>query len=77
MAGVDRYFLLIALFLFVYGVFVRFSTRRVQKHHKNFLGKSMSKPLAEKVVKTKNFFPFVFSHRPSICFYRVFGRFSA
>jgi hypothetical protein len=59
-----------------YGVFVRFSTRGVQKHHtplhvKNFW------LLAKKV---ENFF---LSHRfpcrlfPSIFFYRVFGRFSA
>ena len=47
-----------------YGVFVRFSTRGVQKHHKNFLGQAYcQKLLAEKVERKKNFFPFVFSHR--------------
>jgi hypothetical protein len=29
----------VSTFLFFYGVFVRFSTRGVQKHHKNFLWK--------------------------------------
>jgi hypothetical protein len=46
-----------------YGVFVRFSTRGVQKHHTKLLGKSMSKTFFAK--KVEDFFP---------C---VFGRFSA
>jgi hypothetical protein len=50
-------------FSFFYGVFVRFSTRGVQKNHvKLFGGSPCQKPLAEKV-KEKNFFAFVFSHR--------------
>jgi hypothetical protein len=50
----------------LYGVFVRFSTRGVQKHHKKLFGGSpCQKPLAEKVEK-KNFLPVVFSHQ--ICF---------
>jgi hypothetical protein len=35
---------------------VRFSTRGVQKHHKNFLGKIYVKLLAEKVENKKTFF---------------------
>jgi hypothetical protein len=57
-------FFLIFLILF-YGVFVRFSTRGVQKHQKQIL--------AEKVERKKK------SCRisSSALFYRVFGRFSA
>jgi hypothetical protein len=41
-----------------FGVFVRFSTRGVQKHHKNLFGESpCQKLLAEKVEK-KNLFSF-------------------
>jgi hypothetical protein len=55
-------FVLIFEILF-YGVFVRFSTRGVQKHHKNLFGESpCQKLLAEKVEK-KKLFPVVFSHR--------------
>jgi hypothetical protein len=59
---------------FFYGVFVRFSTRGVQKHHKKLFGENpCQKLLAEKVEK-KNLFSFRLF--PSISFYRVFGRFS-
>jgi hypothetical protein len=59
----------------VYGVFERFSTRRVQKHHKKLFGGSpCQKLLAEKVKKKKLFFYRLF---PSIFLNRVFGRFSA
>jgi hypothetical protein len=53
---------------------VRFSTRGVQKHHKQNWGKSMSKTFGRKSLEKK-----LFSFRlfPSICFNRVFGRFSA
>jgi hypothetical protein len=45
------------------GVFVRLSTRGVQKHHeKLFVGSPCQKLLAETVEK-KIFFPVVFSHR--------------
>jgi hypothetical protein len=47
------------------GVFVRFSTRGVQKHHKNVLGKVHVKSFWPKNEKIKK--------KP----YRVFGRFSA
>jgi hypothetical protein len=50
---------------------VRFSTREVQKHHKRFWGNPCQKLLAEKVedfVSCRLFF---------ICFYRLFGRFTA
>jgi hypothetical protein len=55
------------------GVFVRFSTRRVQKHRKNIFGEvHVKKVLPKKLRETKN---------PVVCFlrfcYRVFGRFSA
>jgi hypothetical protein len=53
--------------------FVRFSTRGVQKHRKNFLGEVNVKNQIPKKLR-KNFFPAVFSLR---FFYRVFGRFSA
>jgi hypothetical protein len=56
------YYLFIFLGRFLYGVFVRFSTRGVQKHQKALWGKSMSKILAEKVEKKKPF-PVVFSLR--------------
>jgi hypothetical protein len=43
-------------FIFSHGVFVRFSTRGVQKHHKNLFGESpCQKLLAEKVEKNKLF----------------------
>jgi hypothetical protein len=54
---------------FFCGVFVRFSTRGVQKHKKKLLGKSKM-VLAEKAEK-KNFFPVVFSHRFLIAFLAV------
>jgi hypothetical protein len=72
---VGRYLLFFNFFNFFYGVFVRFSTRGVQKHHKKLFGESpCQKPLAEKVEKKTLF---SFSLFPSILFYRVFGRFSA
>jgi hypothetical protein len=62
-------------FIFSHGVFVRFSTRGVQKHHKKrFGGSPCQKLLAEKVEKKKLFSCRIF---PSIFFNRVFGRFSA
>jgi hypothetical protein len=62
-------------FIFSHGVFVRFSTRGVQKHYKKVFGESpCQKLLAEKVEKKKSFSCRLF---PSILFYRVFGRFSA
>jgi hypothetical protein len=60
------------LFLF-YGVFVRFSTRGVQKHHKKLFGESPCQKLLAKKVEicfSLSYFPFDF-------FNRVFGRFSA
>jgi hypothetical protein len=42
---------------------VRFSTRGVQKHHKNFFGKVHVKNFWPKKVEKKNLFPVVFSHR--------------
>jgi hypothetical protein len=69
--GTSPLFLLILRFF--YGVFVRFSTRGVQKHHKKLFGESpCQKLLAEKV---EIFFSFCLF--PSIFFNRVFGRFSA
>jgi hypothetical protein len=52
-------------FIFSHGVFVRFSTRRVQKHHKKLFGESpCQKLLAEKVEEKKLFscrlFPSIF-----------------
>jgi hypothetical protein len=74
---VGRYlsvFVLTFIFNFFYGVFVRFSTRGVQKHHKKLFAESLcQKPLAEKVEKKKRF---SFRLFPSNFFYRVFGRFS-
>jgi hypothetical protein len=61
--GVGRYFFKINFCDFFYGVFVRFSTRGVQKHHKKlFGGNTCQKLLAEKV---EIFFliPFVFTQR--------------
>jgi hypothetical protein len=56
-----------------YGVFVRFSTRGIQKHHKNFLKKvdvtNFLQAEGKKLYSCRFF--------PSICFNRVFGRFSA
>jgi hypothetical protein len=46
-----------------YGVFVRFSTRGVQKHHKCFLGEVHVKSFWPKKLRKKNFFPVVFSQR--------------
>jgi hypothetical protein len=45
--------------LFVCVFFVRFSTRGVQKHHKNFLGEVHVKSLLPKKMR-KHFFPVVF-----------------
>jgi hypothetical protein len=45
---------------------VRFSTRGVQKHHKNLFGESPCQKLLAGKLKKKNFFPVVFSHR--FCF---------
>jgi hypothetical protein len=42
---------------------VRFSTRGVQKHHKQILGKIYVKNFWPKKLREKNLFPFVFSHR--------------
>jgi hypothetical protein len=61
---------------FFYGVFVRFSTRGVQKHHKNFLWGVHVKSFFEKV-EEKGKKTFSLSSFPSALFYRVFGRFSA
>jgi hypothetical protein len=63
---------------FVYGVFVRFSTRGVQKHHKTlFGGNTCQKLLAEKEkVEEKKLFSYFLSSFPIDLFYRVFGRFS-
>jgi hypothetical protein len=44
------------LFGLFYGVFVRFSTRGVKKHHKTFWEKPCQKLFAKKVEK-KNVFP--------------------
>jgi hypothetical protein len=45
------------IFVLFYGVFVRFSTRGVQKHHKNFFGEvQCQKPLAGKIEKKTPFF---------------------
>ena len=66
---VPWYFFLINFFNFFYGVFVRFSTRGVQKHHKKLFGKIHVKNLWPKKLRKKNFFPFIFSHG-------VFVRFS-
>jgi hypothetical protein len=57
-----------------YGGFVRFSTRGVQKHHKNVLGEVHVENFLPKKVEKKTF-----SCRlsPFDSFYRVFGRFSA
>jgi hypothetical protein len=61
--GVGRYIFFFNFEIFFNGVFVRFSTRGVQKHHKKLFAESpCQKLLAEKVEK-KNFFPLVFSHR--------------
>jgi hypothetical protein len=48
--GVGRYFFFCCCFfeILFYGVFVRFSTRGVQKHHNLFWGKSMSKTFGRK-----------------------------
>jgi hypothetical protein len=51
-------------------VFVRFSTRGVQKHHKNFFGEVHVKNLLPKKVKGEFFLPVVF-------FLRFFTRFFA
>jgi hypothetical protein len=59
---------------FVCGVFVRFSTRGVQKHHKNVLGKIHVKKFWPKKLREKKRFSCLLF--PSICFYRIFGRFS-
>jgi hypothetical protein len=54
---------------------VRFSTRGVQKHHKNFLGEIHVKNFWPKKLRKKKLLSFrIF---PSIFFYRGFGRFSA
>jgi hypothetical protein len=64
-----------ALFFFNYGVFVRFLTRGVQKHHKKRFGENpYQKLLAKKVERKKTFF---LSFFPIDFFYRVFRRFSA
>jgi hypothetical protein len=60
--------------VFFNGVFVRFSTRGVQKHHQKLFGENLCQNLLAEKVEKKTFFPFVFSHRNF--FYRVFGRFS-
>jgi hypothetical protein len=54
--------------LFFYGVFVRFSTRGVQKHHKKLFGKVHVKNFWPKKLRGKKN-PFIFSHG-------VFVRFS-
>jgi hypothetical protein len=51
-------------FIFFYGVFVRFSTRGVQKHHKNFLRKIHVKSLWPKKLRKKK--PFSCRLFPSI-----------
>jgi hypothetical protein len=53
---------------------VRFSTRGVQKHHKQLFGENPCQKLLAEKVRKKNVFPVVFSHRFFIAF---FGRFSA
>jgi hypothetical protein len=58
---VGRYFFLF-FFNFVYGIFVRFSTRGVQKRHKKLMGKVHVKNFWPKKLRFF-FFPFVFSHR--------------
>jgi hypothetical protein len=60
--------------VYFYGVFVRFSTRGVQKHHNKFWGTPCQKPLAEKVEKKTTFF---LSSFPTDFFSRGFRRFSA
>jgi hypothetical protein len=63
------------LYFYFYGVFVRFSTKGVQKHHNCFLRENpCQKLLAEKVEEKKTCF---LSSFPFDLFYRVFGRFSA
>jgi hypothetical protein len=69
-----RFFSFLDLTFFLNGVFVRFSTRGVQKHHRPFLEKVMSKTFAQKNEKKVCV---VFFLRSSIFFYHVFGRFSA
>jgi hypothetical protein len=50
-----------------YGVFVRFLTRGVQKHHEQlFGGNPCQKPLAEKAEKKRTIFRVVFSLRFSV-----------
>jgi hypothetical protein len=63
------YGVLISICDFFYGVFVRFSTRGVQKHNKKLFGKIHVKNFWPKNLRKKNFFPFIFSHG-------VFVRFS-
>jgi hypothetical protein len=53
-------------FICSHGVFVRFSTRGVQKHHKNFLGEVHVKNFWPKKLRKKNFFPVVCRLFPSI-----------
>jgi hypothetical protein len=62
--GEGRLTLFIFYYLFFnlfYGVFVRFSTRGVQKHHKKLFGENLCQNLLAEKVEKKN--PFVFSHR--------------
>jgi hypothetical protein len=57
------------------GVFVRFSTRGVQKHHQKFFGEipyPMSKTAAKKTEGNKPFFLALLLLRPSICFIAFF-----
>jgi hypothetical protein len=57
------------------GVFVRFTTRGVQKRHKNLSGGSPCQKLLAKKAEGERDFSCRIS--PSIFFNRVFGRFSA
>jgi hypothetical protein len=53
---VGRYLFIFFFFLFFYGVFVRFSTRGVQKHHKKLFGKIHVKNFWPKKLRKKTFF---------------------
>jgi hypothetical protein len=67
-------FFIYLIFVIFYGVFVRFSTRGVQKHRKSFLGKIHVKNFWPKKLRKQTFF---LSSLPFDFFYHVFCRFYA
>jgi hypothetical protein len=62
---------------FFNGVFVRFSTRGVQKHHQKLFGGSPCQRLLAEIVDSWGEKKMSCRLSPSIFFCRVFGRFSA